>query len=576
METPAIRRLELTRFRGFDSLVWMPGPGVNVILGGGDVGKTTILDAIALLLHPTNSYLLSDADYWRRAVENEFVVEAVMFLPQATGIHDLSAIAWPWEWDGTNAVHPLLGADDAPRDPVYRVRVRGSAGFELAHELVQPDETAVSFPVALRRRIGLVRLAGDDRSDRDLRLIQGGGLDRLLEDKALRAKLGRKIAQDGVEEELTDESRGRLQSLDQDFARRALPHDLGLGFVGGPGLSINALVGLTARVADISLPLASWGAGTRRLSALAIADALQDGAPITVIDEIERGLEPYRQRRLMQSLSQKTSQSFVTTHSAFAIAAAANADLWFVDPTGHIGQLPRDKVSAHQAKDPETFLARIALVAEGETEVGFLQVLLHHHISPDWHEMGLHVTNGGGNDSVLQLLEGLLSGGVRLAGMADREGNNPHPDRWRCVMDTLGDHLLRWADGNLESNVLPLFGRQQLADLITDPAHRKTGQRRRSLIDRLGLAPELTLDQIVDAAGDRLMRIVVEAALGVVPADIEEKDRKGLFKGHASQWFKSVEGGRELADKVMRMGVWPALEPRFVGLLNALRGAIHE
>jgi hypothetical protein len=33
---------------------------------------------------------------------------------------------------------------------------------------------------------------------------------------------------------------------------------------------------------------ANWGTGTRRLAALAIADS-----PITLEDEIERGLEPY-------------------------------------------------------------------------------------------------------------------------------------------------------------------------------------------------------------------------------------------------------------------------------------------
>ena len=88
MEVPVIRRLELTRFRGIESLVWWPAPGVNLILGGGDVGKSTILEAIALLLYPTNGFVLSDTDYFNRSVENELVIEAVMTLPEATGIHD--------------------------------------------------------------------------------------------------------------------------------------------------------------------------------------------------------------------------------------------------------------------------------------------------------------------------------------------------------------------------------------------------------------------------------------------------------------------------------------------------------
>ncbi|RYY23971.1 MAG: ATP-binding protein [Sphingomonadales bacterium] len=575
MPNPQIRRLELTRFRGFESLVWTPGQGVNVVLGGGDVGKTTILDAISLLLHPTNSYLLSDADYRGRIVEDEFLVEAVMYLPESTNVHELTVAGWPWEWDGANAVHPLQGADDAPRDPVYRVRARGNSELELVHELIQPDGSAVSFPISLRRRIGIVRLAGDDRSDRDLRLIQGGGLDRLLEDKALRAKLGRKIARDGLEAELTEEAGDRLAALDRTFEQRALPSALGLGFVGGPGLSINALVGLTARANDTPLSLMSWGAGTRRLSALAIADSLQDGAPITVIDEVERGLEPYRQRRLMQSLVENGSQTFVTTHSGFAITAAVEADLWYVDSNARIGQLPREKIRAHQIKDPETFLARMAVIAEGDTEVGFLQVLLEHQLSPQWRELGLHVSSAGGNDNVLLLLEALLKGGIRLAGIADREEVSTHSARWQRLTETLGDHLLRWPQGTLESNVLPFFLPEHVVALIEDPEGRKTGGRRRSLIDRLNIAPDSSLEQIVSAAGERLTQVVIDAALGSVPADTEGVERRGLLKGSASQWFKSVAGGRELAEKVMTLGLWPQVQPQFSGLVSVLREAGH-
>lgn len=39
----AIYALTIERFRGITTLRWKPSRGVNVILGGGDVGKTTIL-----------------------------------------------------------------------------------------------------------------------------------------------------------------------------------------------------------------------------------------------------------------------------------------------------------------------------------------------------------------------------------------------------------------------------------------------------------------------------------------------------------------------------------------------------
>jgi putative ATP-dependent endonuclease of OLD family len=47
---PAIYALTIERFRGITSLKWKRSRGVNVIIGGSDVGKTTILEVITLLL----------------------------------------------------------------------------------------------------------------------------------------------------------------------------------------------------------------------------------------------------------------------------------------------------------------------------------------------------------------------------------------------------------------------------------------------------------------------------------------------------------------------------------------------
>jgi predicted ATP-dependent endonuclease of OLD family len=74
MNVPTICRLRIERFRCIKDFTWYPTKGVNVILGGGDVGKTTILDAIALLLSPTNPATLSDTDYHARAVAAGFVI----------------------------------------------------------------------------------------------------------------------------------------------------------------------------------------------------------------------------------------------------------------------------------------------------------------------------------------------------------------------------------------------------------------------------------------------------------------------------------------------------------------------
>jgi putative ATP-dependent endonuclease of OLD family len=328
-DTPYIRLLTIKRFRGIKHLTWRPSKGVNVILGGGDVGKTTILEAIALLLNPTNATTLSDADYWQRQHEHGFEIAATMSLPLSTGIAEQRKAAWPWQWDGENSELPAMEASDlTPTDPVYCVRVIGSPEFELIYEVCQPGDTCDHFSVAVRRKIGVVRLSGDDRSDRDLRLLQGSALERLLNDKALRSKLGQTVTKSDLKSELKPEAKAALETLDERFEARALPNSLGLGLVGAPGLSLSALIGLTAKKAGAVLPLSSWGAGTRRLAALEVAHSHYAEHPIMVVDEIERGLESYRQRMLVEELIKNPAQAFITTHSAPAVSAAKGASLY--------------------------------------------------------------------------------------------------------------------------------------------------------------------------------------------------------------------------------------------------------
>jgi len=224
MSAPIIHHLAIERFRCIENLSWYPAKGVNLILGGGDVGKTTILDAIALLLSPTNPPTLADTDYHDRAIQAGFVIEAIVSLPSEIGINKQTKVSWPWAWNGTDAVVPSIESGDGFKgEPVYRLRVRGTEDLELAYEIVQPDGGADNLSVGLRRRIGLVRLSGDDRNDRDLRLVQGSALDRLLSDKALRSRLASELAKSDVAEQLTDDAKQALKALDQVLRRRTCP-----------------------------------------------------------------------------------------------------------------------------------------------------------------------------------------------------------------------------------------------------------------------------------------------------------------------------------------------------------------
>lgn len=412
--TAAIRKLSIERFRGLENFVWRPKTGMNVVLGGGDVGKSTVLEAIALLLSPSNSTVVSETDYWQRDTTKEFAIEAVMSLSATTGISSQQKFSWPWSWDGQEAVMPAaVEGDDqlAVDDPVYRVRVRGTSELEVVWEIVQPHDEADHFSVAIRRKIGIVRLSADERNDRDLRLVYGSALDRLLADAALRARIGQQVAGLDLHGSLNDKGTEAIKTLDARMLEAALPHGLRLGTTTSQGMSIGSLIGLIATKNGVSLPLSSWGAGTRRMAALEIASSTEKEVSVTIIDEIERGLEPYRLRKLISVLRERKGQTFLTTHSPVAIQCTSEASLWYLDNKGAIGALDHAKIGPQQTRDPETFLARFAVIAEGPTEVGFLRYLLEKAFQAEPLDYGVRVCNGQGNDATLDLLEALSSAG---------------------------------------------------------------------------------------------------------------------------------------------------------------------
>jgi putative ATP-dependent endonuclease of the OLD family len=568
VSVPVIYRLAIERFRSIKAFSWHPAKGVNLILGGGDVGKTSILDAIALLLSPTNPATLIDTEYLARNIEAGFTIEAIVSLPAESGINQQAKPSWPWDWNGSEALVPSIDGE-MTGEPVYRLRVRGTEDLELAYEIVQPDGTADSLSTGLRRSIGLVRLSGDDRNDRDLRLVQGSALDRLLSDRPLRSRLATELAKSDVAEQLTGPAKQALKALDAVFKAKSLPDALDLAITGGQGLSVTALIGLTANRDGVQLPLASWGSGTRRFAALAIAEQNQGEAPVTLVDEVERGLEPYRQRLLIESLQAGESQVFVTSHSPSAISAASNAALWYVDHAGGIGRLASTAVARQRKNDPETFLARLAVVAEGATEFGFASALLEKAFSSSLQQHGVHITDGGGHEATLGLLEALAAGGLRFGGFVDDE--NKHPTRWQKLAEKLDKLLFRWKSGCIEENVIKLLPDDKLETLLIDPEGEKTGMRLRTLQERLDIL-EKDFATIKTKAGSDLKAVMLAAASGTVP-DGKAADKKH-YQSQGQTWFKTVEGGRELAAKVFALGLWPLLKPELMPFCNAVRKAV--
>ena len=58
-----IRAIEVSNFRSLKEFKWFPSSGINCMIGPGDSGKSTVLDAIDLCLGARRNLQINDADF---------------------------------------------------------------------------------------------------------------------------------------------------------------------------------------------------------------------------------------------------------------------------------------------------------------------------------------------------------------------------------------------------------------------------------------------------------------------------------------------------------------------------------
>jgi putative ATP-dependent endonuclease of OLD family len=168
------------------------------------------------------------------------------------------------------------------------------------------------------------------------------------------------------------------------------------------------------------------------------------------------------------------------------------------------------------------------------------------------------------------VLQAFSKAHLGFGGFIDNEGK--HTGRWAEIKSTLGDLLFQWSLGFIEENIINLLPDEQLIDFVVDPADQKTGYRLRNLADRLGLDSK-DVQAIKAKAGSDLRQHILDAALGKA-SEGTSKERVKAYKTDTQIWFKTHDGGRELADKMFSLGLWGKLSPHLLPFCNAVRRAI--
>jgi len=410
-----IRHLKIKNFRGIGYMAWAPRDPFCCLIGAGDSGKSTILDAAEAALN-SKWFSFSESDFLACDTSNTIEIEVTVGELSRTLKSDERFGLYIRGWTEAGALR------DEPEDgdePVLTVRLTVDATLEPVWEIVC-DRVESPRTISNRDRalFGLVRLAGDDA--RHLAWGQGSVLSRLTGDNseaAARLAEAYRAARDSAELD-------KIQSL-ADGAAAAERYAKTLGaYVDGayePGLELgrSGLSSGSIALHDDGVPLRLAGLGTRRLATLGIQrSAITEGA-IILIDEIEHGLEPHR---IIGAISQLKSdqdtamvfgepigQVLMTTHSDIALGETAGTGLYVVNLTRPgrqailLAPAKPDPINALLRHTPRAMFARRILVTEGMTEVGMMTGIREkwppRHNNKPIEQLGAAITDGNGNQA---------------------------------------------------------------------------------------------------------------------------------------------------------------------------------
>jgi energy-coupling factor transporter ATP-binding protein EcfA2 len=546
-----LRRLEIENFRGVKSLDWRHIAETAALVGPGDSGKSTILDAIERVLSPKWIVPFDDTDFWDLNTDAAIVIRATMtdLAPSFYRDSKFGLLLHGFDKDKSEAV-PASGDEEEENALVVELRV--DASLEPVWSVLDAEGEKHPFMARDREALGMLRVGG--YVDQHLGWSRGSVLTRLtdsgdavgavLAEATRQARSGLKT--DGLEK-LTAAAH-RVEALTKilgvALTNALVPHlDASSLSVAAGALSLH----------DGKVPTRRAGLGTRRLLAIAMQREAAAGSGLTIIDEFEQGLEPHRIRRLLRVLRGRrpegdelsSGQLIVTTHSPAVLQELESPEVAVTrrsaDGAVTVRNLPT-AVGYILKRTPQALLARKVIVAEGATEVGFCQALDEAWATETGGSFGYRgvvVVDGMGGTQPAEISGHLAALGYDVALLIDADAKAK-------LSKAAGAQILAWPQG--------LCTEQCLANDLPDAAIIRMAARaderggrgvRDALADRLGAARTELFD------GDPASWVT---ARGVGAFRTAFGD---LAKAKNHEWFKTREQGALLGALVAEY--WGAL-----------------
>lgn len=568
-----IRRLEIRNFRSIQTLDWTPSNGVNCLIGPGDSGKSTILDAIDLCLGARRNVPFGDTDFFSLDVNQSILIDVTLgALPDVLKNIDIYG-------EFLRGFSPSTGLlEDEPRadlETVLTLRLQVNADLEPSWTLYsdRAAQQQLERSIAWKDRKLLVPARIGTYAHTNLSWAKGSVLNRLTEE---RPGLGSELADAGRAARATFGAQAgpqlaqTLQMVTQTATNLGVPvGENAQALLDSHSVSIGDSA--IALHNETGIPLRSLGTGSGRLLVAGLQRAAAAAATVALVDEVEYGLEPHRLMRLLDSLGAKDSteplQVFMTTHSPVTLRELASNQLFVVRENlgTHSARCPGtdDGIQGTLRKAAEAFLSKSVIVCEGASEVGFARGMDQWWVQCGGISFlsrgGSYVDSGGGSpDQCFIRGEAFLKLGYRVLVFVDADKPISTEGLIARFVEAGGQYII-WRDGlALEDELFRYLSDDAVAALL-NKADEMVGRELMAEHVRSKSSGKVTLDSIEN---QRLIS-------GFTP---DNRQLLGLAaRNNKNGWFKSVSGFQEIAKEIVGPDL-PNAEPGFRYIMEQLWG----
>lgn len=565
-----IRRLEIRNFRSIKILDWAPSAGINCLIGPGDSGKSTILDAIDLCLGARRNVSIADTDFYGLVVTEPIVVAVTL-----GGLSDelLSLEVYGEFLRGYDAATGQIEPEPrAEIETALTVRLEVGADLEPSWLLYseRAQEQGLERGLAWKHRAALAPARIGNYASTHLSWSRSSVLNKLTDERPdLGAELARaaRDARTGFGDQAGAQLAETLQIVTRTASALGVPVGQAQAMLDAHAVSVGD--GAIALHSESGIPLRSLGTGSARLLMAGLQREAAQAATIALVDEVEFGLEPHRLKRLLDSLGAKDEnvplQVFMTTHSPVALRELSGDQLFIVRREGdqHVVRPAgvADEVQSILRTDPEAFLARSILVCEGASEIGLARGLDQYgvdHSQTSFLALGGAYVNAVGSTPDLCLEKALAMRrlGYNVTAFIDAD-KAPTPALLEALAaESVG--LLTWRAGRALEDELFMCMTDAAIDALLGYAIERLGRGDVAEHIRSKSEGQQTLDAI---EAERVAHGVYSVATRELLGRAARVSRNG--------WFKSVSAYQHVGRKI----VGPHLqnsEPGFVEVIRRL------